>query len=67
MLDAWMAVHLVGERIDIPGLSIGHSVVLAAKVEDFVLESFITVPAVTGEDTAILKNVSGLALVNANE
>lgn len=67
MLDAWVAVHLVGEGIDIPRLSIGLSVVLAAKVEDFILESFITVPAVTREDTAVLKNVSRFALVNPNE
>jgi len=54
MFDARMAVHFVGQGIDIPGLSIGLSIMLAAKVEDFVLESLIAVPAVTREDTVVL-------------
>lgn len=67
MLNARVAVHFVGQRIDIPGLSIGLPIMLAAKIEDFVLESFVTVPAMTREDTAILEDMSRLAFVDANE
>jgi hypothetical protein len=67
MFDAWMALDLLRQRINIPRLSIGLSIVLAAKVENFVLQSLITVPAVSRKNTAILEDLSRPALVDAYE
>lgn len=67
MLDAWMAVDLIRQRVNIPGLSISHSIVLTAKIKNFGLQSLITVPAVTGKDAAILEDLPRLALVNSKE
>ena len=67
MFDAWMAVDLVRQRVNIPGLSISHSIVLTAKIKNFVLQSLITVPAVTGKDAAVLEDLPRLAFVNSKE
>lgn len=46
MLDARVTVHLVGQRVDIPGLVPSLAIVLATEIENFVLESLVAVPAV---------------------
>lgn len=67
MFDAWVAVHFVGQRVEIPGLAASLAVVLAAKIENLVLECFVAVPAVRGEDTAVFQRYSVFAFVDPNK
>lgn len=57
-----MAVDSVGNWVHRPELPGSSSVVLAAKIENFVFERFLAIPAITRADTAISANF--LALVD---
>lgn len=46
VFDARVTVHLVGQRVDIPGLVPHLAIVLATEIENFVLERLVAVPAV---------------------
>jgi hypothetical protein len=65
MTDAGMAVHLIGQGVKEPRFFIGFPVMLAAKIQYFVFEGFVAVPAMAGEDAAVAKGLG--ALVNSND
>lgn len=60
-----MAVDSVGNWVHRPELPGSSSVVLAAKIENFVFERFLAIPAITRADTAISANF--LALVDTKK
>lgn len=65
MPDAGMADDSVGDWVRRPELPGSSSIVLAAKIENLVLERFLTIPAIAGDDTAVSENL--LALVDTKK
>lgn len=52
-----MAVDFVGNRVDGPEVASSIPVMLATQVDDFVLQCFLTVPAVPRIDAAIAEDL----------
>lgn len=67
MFDAWMAIHFVGQWVEIPGLAASFAIVLATQIQNLIFESFIAVPTVSGEDAAVLHDDPVLAFVDPKE
>jgi hypothetical protein len=60
-----MAVYFISQGVKKPRLFASFPIVLAAKIQNFVLEGFVTVPAVGREDAAITKGLR--ALIDPND
>lgn len=65
MSDAGVAVDSVSNWVYRPKLPGSSSVVLAAKIDNFVFECFLAIPAITRTDAAISGNI--LALVDTKK
>lgn len=67
MFDTRVTVHFVGQRVEIPRLAASFAIVLTAQIEDLMLESFVTVPAVPGENATVFHDDPMLAFVDPKE